>query len=361
MKKYFLLALVAFASIALVSCKKDANNTPDGGTSSDLKVVVNPKTSNLIIGGTAKLRASVTPAKEGITFKFESSNAAVASVDADGIIKALAEGTANIIVSAEGATADTCVVTVSDPYNAFAWGGMGLFDASKKVGEPYEDEFNVGTLTVQNYLGVYYLWDDNIDFENGVGFSGAGYVSTIQALVGEIVSEGEYKGQWVFGQVLFSDTLPENEIGCLPESALPATAEEWYKWLTDSTYEIEDLFIQSIDYIDFDAEEEAYYLGYIHNGWVEDSNEGFYYNMNIDWFDADYSYYYLKIAEGEDGKWDFVKPYEYGDHAEKNYKNYSTSQVAGKTKNFVRSIDLRQSVKAMQQINKMQMTKRRMK
>ena len=363
MKKYFLLALVAFASIALVSCKKDKNEAE--GSATDLKVVVNPKTSNLVIGGSAKLRASVTPAKEGITFKFESSDAAIASVDADGIVKALAEGKANIIVSAEGATADTCVVTVSDPYNAFAWSTYMLVDlGSEAISEEYEVTWPDGTKNhLKNYKGVFYLFDDNIEYVKGTGLSGMGYITAVSTAVAVIQDEGEEKGYYVRPELVFDNSAPKDSAGVNPESYLGKDAAEWAKWLMDSTYINDDIFVQPIHIWDWDSEtteNDIDYVGYIRNGWVGQYSNGFFYQMNIVWFDINYSYYFLKIAEVEDGKYDFVDPYEFGDNIEKYYELLPSQGV--KEQKPIRLIDVRDDAKAMQQISKkMAQTTRRMK
>ena len=365
MKKYFLLALVAFASIALVSCKKDAaGGDASGDGSTELKVVVNPKSADLTIGSQAKLRASLTPAKEGVTITFTSSNATVASVDNNGIVTALAEGTADIIASAEGATPDTCKVSVVDPYEAFAWGGLGLFGVgSEALSEEYTITFPSGTsYKVKNFMGTFRLWDENIEYVEGTGLTGMGYITTIQTPVA-IIQEGQYKDAYVTSEINFDNSMPKDSAGVCPESYLGQDAAEWYKYLDDSTYMNDDIFVQPIHIWDMDdesGENDVNYAGYIHNGWVGEYSNGFFYQMNIVWFDIEYSYLYLKIAENEEGKYEFVKPYEFGDNVEKYYELLPTQGV--KANKPMRVIDLRNDAKAMQQISKKEaQTVRRMK
>jgi hypothetical protein len=361
------MALVAFASIALVSCKND-KNTPEGGdsSSSDLKVVVNPKSADLVIGGSTKLRASLSPAKEGVTIKFASSDEAVATVGQDGIVKAIAEGKANIIVSAEGAASDTCVVTVSDPYNAFAWGDMGLFKlGSEAVSDEYEVTFSDGTTYhIKNYMGVFYVWDENIEYVSGSGLSGLGYITIVQVPVGIIQDECPEKGYYITSELNFDNSLPKDSAGVNPETYLGQDAEEWAKWLMDSTYYNDDIFVQPIHIWDMDdesGENDLYYLGYIHNGWIGSYSNGFFYHMNIVWFDYNYSYYFLKVAENEAGEWDFVSPYEFGDNIEKEYRNYEVSEEIAKP-HMMKFVDLRNDEKVMMQLSKKAaMTERRMK
>lgn len=366
MKKYFLLALVAFASIALVSCKKDAaGGDASGDGSTELKVVVNPKTADLTIGSQAKLRASLTPAKDGVAITFTSSNATVASVDNNGIVIALAEGTADIIASAEGATPDTCKVSVVDPYDAFAWSTYMLVDlGSEAISEEYEVTWQDGTKNhLKNYKGVFYLFDENIEYVKGTGLSGMGYITAVETAVAVIQDEGEEKGYYVRPVLFFDNSAPKDSAGVNPESYLGKDAAEWAKWLMDSTYINDDIFVQPINIWDWDSEtteNDINYVGYIRNGWVGQYSNGFFYQMNIVWFDINYSYYFLKIAEVEDGKYDFVDPYEFGDNIEKYYEVIPTQGV--KEQKPIRLIDVRDDAKTMQQISKkMAQTTRRMK
>lgn len=77
-------------------------------------VAVLPKTNNLEVGSTRQLNATVEPstAKQDVTFS--TGDEAIASVDFNGLVTALAEGQTTITVTAEGKT-DTATVNVTEP------------------------------------------------------------------------------------------------------------------------------------------------------------------------------------------------------------------------------------------------------
>ncbi|KAF0505269.1 Ig-like domain-containing protein [Pediococcus pentosaceus] len=78
-------------------------------------VTVDPSTTSIEAGKTAKLTAKVVPdnaTNKAVTYK--SSNEAVATVAPDGTVKALKEGTANITATtADGGFNDSSAVTVT--------------------------------------------------------------------------------------------------------------------------------------------------------------------------------------------------------------------------------------------------------
>ncbi len=79
-------------------------------------VTLDKTTAELEIGGTVTLKATVAPVDatdDSVTWK--SSDAAVATVDANGVVKAVAVGTATITVTTtDGAKTATCTVTVKE-------------------------------------------------------------------------------------------------------------------------------------------------------------------------------------------------------------------------------------------------------
>lgn len=78
-------------------------------------VAIAPKTNNLAVGATRQLTATVSPdnaTNSKVTYK--SSDESVATVDANGLVTAKAEGTATITVTTEdGSKTDTATVTVA--------------------------------------------------------------------------------------------------------------------------------------------------------------------------------------------------------------------------------------------------------
>lgn len=79
-------------------------------------VVVNETTLEIAEGKTAQITSSM----EGLSYR--SSNAAVAVVDANGLVRGVGEGTANITVSKDGYSSAKVAVTVSANANAFIVG-----------------------------------------------------------------------------------------------------------------------------------------------------------------------------------------------------------------------------------------------
>ncbi len=78
-------------------------------------VSVSPSTSELVIGGTVQLSATVSPSNAtDKSVSWASSNQTVATVTPTGLVTAKAEGSANITANASGKTA-VCKVTIKKP------------------------------------------------------------------------------------------------------------------------------------------------------------------------------------------------------------------------------------------------------
>ncbi len=80
-------------------------------------VTLNKSAATLNVGATETLSATVAPANATVkTVKWSSSNPAAATVDANGLVTAVAKGTANITVTTDdGGLTATCAVTVKQP------------------------------------------------------------------------------------------------------------------------------------------------------------------------------------------------------------------------------------------------------
>ena len=74
-------------------------------------ITVKPDTAEMILGNTVELVAS-NDQDAKLTYKYESSNDKIATVDVNGVVKAVGEGPATITVSAEGATSAECAINV---------------------------------------------------------------------------------------------------------------------------------------------------------------------------------------------------------------------------------------------------------
>ena len=114
MKKNLFFALFACATLAFVGCEPTPNQPTNGDDTTKVVITVTPETLLLGVGDTEKLNAVVEPAGTQITITWTSDDEEVVTVAPSGIVIATGVGTANVIASAEGATADTCVITVPD-------------------------------------------------------------------------------------------------------------------------------------------------------------------------------------------------------------------------------------------------------
>ena len=97
-----LLSLLVIVALVLVGCEPTIQTV----------VKVEPTSITLLVGDTSVLTATVTPAETEGTVVWASSDASVATVDANGTVVAVAEGTANITASVEGVDPAICAVTV---------------------------------------------------------------------------------------------------------------------------------------------------------------------------------------------------------------------------------------------------------
>lgn len=74
-------------------------------------ITVKPDTAEMILGNTVELVAS-NDQDAKLTYTYKSSNDKIATVDVNGVVKAVGEGPATITVSAEGATSAECTINV---------------------------------------------------------------------------------------------------------------------------------------------------------------------------------------------------------------------------------------------------------
>ena len=201
MKKIFSFALCALALVAATSCKKDEPK-PQPTPGEDVTITVNPKTLSMSVEDQERLSATVKPEGTTLELKWTSSNTDVATVTGGGLVTAVAEGEALIIVSAEGAKADTCVVSVSNTavLDAYDYADFGLFGQ--------EIDYVDGTDTVLTlsdgdykckigYISIY-GWDGNLSYVRGTGFTGAGFL-TYAYVPMYWITEGTYAGYYIGG------------------------------------------------------------------------------------------------------------------------------------------------------------------
>ena len=96
MKKLYVMAFIAVATVVMVGCKPDEPKPTE-----DLKVVLDKHELELSEGEQGKLRAEISPAKEGIVISFRSENEEIVTVDASGLVSGIAAGVVKVIASAE--------------------------------------------------------------------------------------------------------------------------------------------------------------------------------------------------------------------------------------------------------------------
>ena len=145
MKKNLFFALFACATLAFVGCEPTPEPLKD-----PVVITVDPDTLLLGVGDTYKLNATIAPAGKQVTIAWTSDNEEVVTVAPSGIVIATGVGTANVIASAEGATADTCVINVTNDavYENFAFSNYIFFAMSEEepiVYVPNTEEYVVFT------------------------------------------------------------------------------------------------------------------------------------------------------------------------------------------------------------------------
>ena len=303
-----MLALSAIAMVAFTSCEPINNPGGNNGGNGDDTVVsvvkVAPETLLMSVGQTEKLSATVTPAPTtAVTFVWTSDDEEVATVK-NGIVTAVAPGTANIVVSVEGCTPDTCLVNVTndaalDNYQLLSY---GLFGSPEMIPGT---ETNIKTTSGAEFacqLGYIsmYAWDNNVSFVNGTGFGGAGYFFIAELPVFWI-TEGQNQGKYVGNSDGFY-IAPNPQDTIAPYTALSGELTDvqsygdFWKALIDPateevTQEIADLYLNSqvgtqIFHMDFEEESQSWNLGNVAAAHMfENENDEFQYEITIDWYD----------------------------------------------------------------------------
>lgn len=109
MKKLTAILFATLVVLGLGSCYQECNDVLPQPTA----LTLNPTVVTLKVGDTQQLTATVEPTDQNYTVTFTSDNEQIATVDANGLVKAVAEGTANITAKVGNLTAKS-VITVSN-------------------------------------------------------------------------------------------------------------------------------------------------------------------------------------------------------------------------------------------------------
>ena len=108
MKKLTVILSMLLMVVGLGSCKKDKNEP----TAEPTKITLDASTLSLSVGESKQLKAIVLPKDQKFTVDYKSDKPEVATVDAKGLVTAVAEGTAKVTATVGKLSAE-CVVTVT--------------------------------------------------------------------------------------------------------------------------------------------------------------------------------------------------------------------------------------------------------
>lgn len=108
MRKLTIVLSMLLMVVGLSSCKKDKNEP----TPQPTKITLDATSVTLKVGESKQLTATVEPKGQKFTVNYKSDKPEVATVDTNGLIKAVAEGTAKVTATV-GKIAAECVVTVT--------------------------------------------------------------------------------------------------------------------------------------------------------------------------------------------------------------------------------------------------------
>ena len=175
-KLFYVLTATALLMVVMVSCK-DTKVTD---------VQLNKTVLTLYVGGTETLIATVLPKDaDNKAVSWTSSNTDVATIDHDGKITAIAEGTATITVTTEdGDKTTSCSLTVTkfieEPEMVFVEGGTFMYgssDAEDSLGHYPKRQVTVKSFYISKYLITQKLWKDvmgklpslTVEYGSGIG------------------------------------------------------------------------------------------------------------------------------------------------------------------------------------------------
>lgn len=167
-------------------------------------VSLNKSATTIVVGETETLTATVAPADAGNkNVSWSSSNTSVATVDSDGLVTAVAQGTATITVTTEeGDFTDDCVVTVKNAH--------GLAYAETSQTTKYGEDFTAPTLTNPNTLTVAY---SSSDTDVATVNASTGAVSVVG--VGETTITATFAGntEYINGSASYTLTVNKGDAG----------------------------------------------------------------------------------------------------------------------------------------------------
>jgi len=347
MKKISFVALVAIAAVAFTSCNGKEKPTPTPDPEAEITITVSPKELMMSLDDQERLRATVTPAGTELTLRWKTTNDEVATVTSSGLVTAVGEGSAYIIVDAEGVKADSCAITVSDLAEI---AGFGIEDYSVFI--PSNLDYIEGTDSIfklsfldgkefhcrlANWPVV--MWDGNITVQSG--WVGAGFVISASVPFYTIDDEnaGEKNGTpFGWGSFRLADTGDKlyRNVG---QAGKIINTNEYCQYLDSYITEIQkgdtadasnirfDLFTANmvgaqVWYVDYTDPEDPFWsedYGQVY-GLVNDLNltwnadvQDFTYTAEIKWLDyiSEDRYFGMLVEKKADGTFGGVQPYDF--------------------------------------------------
>ena len=200
-----LLVAAVLLTTAFWSCSKDEEPVPEPTPPvvSVTGVTLNKTSTSIQVGGTETLTATVSPkdaANKKVTWK--SSNAAIASVDANGKVTGVKAGEATITVTTEdGGKTATCKVTVSDKEIKVTGVKLNKSETSILVGD---NETLTATVLPENATNQKVTWKS--DKPEIASVDANGKVTGVKAGEATITVTTEDGGKTATCKVTVSDT-----------------------------------------------------------------------------------------------------------------------------------------------------------
>lgn len=319
MKKSLFSALIACVALVFVGCEPPVKPV-------DYTVKVSEATVTLEKGASTKLTAVAVPTPAvAYPLVWTSSDTAVATVNASGIVEAVGLGTATITVTLNTPAEDpavgvvtpaTCVVEVTNDavLNTFELGGFALFDLGNPIaGTDTILKISAGEVTCQLAPALYYVWDKGITMV-GNSLAGAGFLMPVETFSYVITDSpnGTYNGYYISGFDVVVDTLAsaeealaysaKNGVYAAPYGQLldeTMYGDAWDAILNFSEEPTEDEINAAYDlyyasqtgtpffHLDLNTGSQSYYYGNVSYLYLTEDREtaDLYYALKLEWYD----------------------------------------------------------------------------
>ena len=347
MKKSLFFALIACVALVFVGCEPKVQPVDYTVKLSETELFVEK-------GATAKLTAVTMPAGAH-AFVWTSSDEAVATVNASGIVTAVDFGTATITATLKVVEGDetvgqvtpaTCVVNVTNDavLNTFELGGYALWD----LGNPIAGTDKTLTLssgmevTVQLAPSLYYVWDKGIVL-SGNRLTGAGFLMPVENYTYVITDspDGVYNGYYIGNFDIVVDDV-EDALAYSSDSAVYAGlsgklldvdmyGDAWDAIMNFPEEPTEDEINAAYDlyyaaqtgtqffHVDLNTGSQSYYYGNVSYLYLTEDPETaeLYYALKLEWYDhVNIGRWFGLLCEselneeGEEVVTGIVKPYD---------------------------------------------------